>query len=138
MRRARLALFVALAALALAAGAQPVDHVLYEMPSKASARVVLRAIDSHLGESRSAVVISVVVHGGGVLALLREARDEKGAPFAPDIARLARRGVDFAVCEATLNQRGIAAARVLPEARIVDGGNAELARLAATGYRRMN
>ena len=70
--------------------------------------------------------------------MLQGARDENGAAYAPAIAKLASRGVDFAVCGATLTMRRIDPKRVLAQGRIVDGGNAEIARLADDGYLRLN
>lgn len=117
---------------------QPAERVVYEIPTRPSAKVVLQAVALHLDRTQGKAIIAVVVHGSGVEALLAGARDDGGVAFAPSVGDLAARGVDFAVCGATLRARGIAADRVLPQGRIVDGGNAELARLARAGYRRLN
>jgi intracellular sulfur oxidation DsrE/DsrF family protein len=47
------------------------------------------------------------------------------------IQDLASQGVEFRVCRNTLVARKIDEARVLPEARIVESGVAEIARLQA-------
>jgi intracellular sulfur oxidation DsrE/DsrF family protein len=70
--------------------------------------------------------------------MLAGAKDDAGVAYAPAIDRLRSRGVDFAVCGATLAMRHIDPKRVLPQLRIVDGGNAEIARLGAEGYVRLN
>lgn len=111
---------------------------VYEMPSRPSAKVVLRAVERHIATEGGRIEIAVVAHGGGVEALLAGAKDETGATYGPLVKRLAAHGVDFAVCGATLRLRGIAPDRVVPQGRIVDGGNAELARLAHLGYVRLN
>jgi len=143
MRRLALAV-LALAALAAFAGAAPrtavpaTEKVVYEIPSLRSARVVLGAVQSHLDASRGTAMIAVVVHGGGVEAMLSGARDEKGVPYEEAVRRLAGRGVDFAVCGATLKLRHIDQSRVIGAGRIVDGGNAEIARRLSEGYARLN
>jgi intracellular sulfur oxidation DsrE/DsrF family protein len=111
---------------------------LYEIPSRSSARVVLRAVEKHIAESRGRPRIAVVAHGGGVESMLAGARDEYGAQYAPAVVRLGGKGVDFAVCGATLKLRRIDPRRVLAQGRIVDGGNSEIARLASEGYLRLN
>jgi intracellular sulfur oxidation DsrE/DsrF family protein len=128
-----------LAAVANGAGSEAArERFVYEMPSRPSAVTVLRAVEKHIATEGGRMDIAVVAHGGGVEALLAGAKDERGEAYGPIVERLAARGVDFAVCGATLRMRGISPARVLPQGRIVDGGNAELARLARDGYIRLN
>jgi intracellular sulfur oxidation DsrE/DsrF family protein len=139
---ARFALVAVIGAgtLALAQSeARVVDtKVLYEIPTRSSARVVLRAVDKHLDDAHGHARIAVVAHGGGAETMLAGAKDDAGVAYAPAIDRLRSRGVDFAVCGATLAMRHIDPKRVLPQLRIVDGGNAEIARLGAEGYVRLN
>ncbi|MGE5336742.1 MAG: DsrE family protein [Gemmatimonadota bacterium] len=111
--------------------------VIYEIPTKASARPVLRAVEAHLG-AHGAITIAVVAHGRGVEALLRGANDAQGVPYAPTLHRLAQKGVDFAVCGASLKQLGIATSRVVAEGRIVPSGSGEIARLVGAGYQPLN
>jgi intracellular sulfur oxidation DsrE/DsrF family protein len=98
---------------------------------------VLRAVEAHLDE-RSRMTIVVVAHGGGVEAMLKGAIDAKGVRYAIAVEQLSRRGVDFAVCGATLKSRGIGHDRVIAEGRIVPRGSGEIARLIGLGYQPLN
>ncbi len=112
--------------------------VVYEVPTRASARTVLQAVQRHLDESEGPLQIAVVAHGSGVEALLVDAVDEQRRPYTPIVTRLAHRGVDLAVCGATLDLRGIAHSRVVKQARIVSRGSAEITRLIDNGYQPLN
>lgn len=112
--------------------------VLYEIPTRASARTVLRAVEAHLDQAAGTPTVAIVAHGGGVNAMLRGATDADGVAYAPALRRLARRGVDLSVCEATLRLRGIDRSRVVPEGRIVPSGSGEITRLTEAGYVPLN
>lgn len=87
-------------------------------------------IRNHLAADPS-VHIVVVGLGGGIDFMLAGAHDNHGNPFDVTIEDLARQGVEFRACNNTLHARGIDAARLVPEARIVPAGVAEIARLQA-------
>lgn len=112
--------------------------MVYEIPTRASARPVLRAVEAHLDEGSRTLTIAVVAHGSGVEALLKGAADADGVRYAPAVQRLAHRGVTFAVCNATLKLRGIGHDRVIAEGRIVPRGTGEIARLISIGYQPLN
>ncbi|MEI8157634.1 MAG: DsrE family protein [Burkholderiales bacterium] len=77
------------------------------------------------------VKIVVVTHGPGIDFLLDGAVNPKGQPFSGDIADLVARGVEFRVCNNTLQNRNISKDKVAMEAQIVPSGVAEIARLQA-------
>jgi intracellular sulfur oxidation DsrE/DsrF family protein len=146
-RLALLTVWSALADAALAAGADrgrpAVRHdgdtkVLYEIPTRASARTVLRAVESHLDQRGTGLAVAIVAHGSGVESMLVGATDEDGDAYAPAVERLARRGVVFSVCNATLQLRGIDRTRLIAQSRIVPRGSREIARLIDNGYRPLN
>jgi intracellular sulfur oxidation DsrE/DsrF family protein len=87
-------------------------------------------IRNHLVADPS-VKIVVVTHGPGIDFLLDAAVNPKGQPFAGDIADLVARGVEFRVCNNTLQNRNISKDKVAMEAQIVPSGVAEVARLQA-------
>lgn len=116
----------------------PAPRVIYEIPSRASARPVLRAVEAHLDEHAGKLTVAVVAHGSGVDAMLKGAADADGVSYAPALHRLALRGVDFSVCDVSLKLRGIARGRVTPEGRIVPRGSGEIARLISNGYQPLN
>ena len=79
--------------------------------------------------------ITVVAHGKGVDFLLDGAADKNGNPYNIAIEELMARGVDFRVCNNTLVSRKIDPKTVLPGAKIVPSGVAELAKLQSSeGY----
>lgn len=126
-----LALGLALGAMsvpqALAAG--PVEKVVYHINDAGLARVALRNIENHLSASPDAKIV-VVTHGKGIDFLLNEAKDDKGA-FAPQVAGLKEKGVDFRVCRNTLKSRKLDDSAVSMEAQVVPSGVAEIGRLQA-------
>ena len=77
------------------------------------------------------VKIVVVTHGPGIDFLLDGAVNLKDQPFSGDIADLVARGVEFRVCNNTLQTRKISKDKVVMEAQVVPSGVAEVARLQA-------
>lgn len=135
LRRAaiRLALSLSLALVATAMpqarAAEPVEKVVYHINDASLARVSLRNIENHLSASPEAKIV-VVTHGKGIDFLLNEAKDEKGA-FAPQVAALKEKGVDFRVCRNTLKGRKLDDSAVSMEAQVVPSGVAEIGKLQA-------
>jgi uncharacterized protein len=81
------------------------------------------------------VKIVVVTHGDGIKFLLEGAVDSRGRPFGAMAAALAAQGVEFRVCNNTLTAFNIPASMVIPQAKIVPSGVAEVLRLQAReGY----
>ena len=79
--------------------------------------------------------IVVVTHGKGIDFLLDGAADKDGNPYNIKVEELQAKGVDFRVCNNTLVSRKIDAKTVLPQAKIVPSGVAEIGRLQAKeGY----
>jgi intracellular sulfur oxidation DsrE/DsrF family protein len=91
-------------------------------------------IRNHLAADPTAKIV-VVTHGAGIEFLLSGAKTKTGAAFSNDIDELALHGVEFRVCKNTLEVRRIDPARVVRDAKIVQSGVAEIARLQAReGY----
>lgn len=79
--------------------------------------------------------ITVVTHGKGIDFLLDGAADKNGNPYNIKVEELMAQGVDFRVCNNTLVSRKIDPKTVIPGAKIVPSGVAELAKLQnAEGY----
>ena len=98
------------------------------------ASMALRNIRNHLSADPSAKIV-VVAHYNGIDFLLKGAEDKNGNPYSVMVEELAEKGVEFRVCNFTLEGRHIDKSRVLPEAKIVPSGVAEVARLQAKeGY----
>ncbi len=87
-------------------------------------------IRNHLNADPKAKIV-VVTHGPGIDFLLDGAENMAGNKFAGSIGELASRGVEFRVCNNTLNSRKIPKEQVVMEAKIVPSGVAEVANLQA-------
>lgn len=93
----------------------------------------LRNISNHLAVDPSAKIV-VVTHSKGVDFLLEGAEDENKNPFAGTVTKLAAKGVEFRVCKITLERRKIDPKKLVPEAKLVPSGVAEVAKLQHEGY----
>lgn len=104
------------------------EKMVYHLSTSENAGTALRNIANHLESSPRALVV-VVAHNNGVEFLLQGARSREGELYETAVARLKERGVDFRVCNNTLALRKIDAAKIIPEARLVPSGIAEISRL---------
>jgi intracellular sulfur oxidation DsrE/DsrF family protein len=117
------------------AAAEPTSKVVYHVNEGVEhAPQVLRNIANHLDAEPGAKIV-VVTHGPGIDFLLEGAKDKNGNPFDAAVDTLQARGVDFRVCNNTLQSRHIDPKKVIPEATIVPSGVAEIGRLESKeGY----
>jgi intracellular sulfur oxidation DsrE/DsrF family protein len=123
---------VALVGLSTAAFAE--TKAVYHINDSANATAALRNIKNHLEADPTAKIV-VVTHSKGIDFLLDGATDKNGNPYNIQVEELMAKGVDFRVCNNTLVSRKIDPKRVLPGAKIVPSGVAELAKLQAKeGY----
>jgi len=106
----------------------PVKVVYHVNENNAQAQNALRNIRNHLTADPSAKIV-VVTHAGGIQWLLDGALDANGAPFEAAVQELKAKGVDFRICEFTLQRNNIDVKRVIPEATLVPSGVAEVSRL---------
>ena len=128
MKRQLIALSFALCtAIAAAQDIKVVYHVNTDVETAAA---ILNNISNELNASPSDKIV-VVTHGPGVDFLLNNAKDSKGREFSGQVSALAGRGVEFKVCNNTLQTRKIDESRLLMETSIVPSGVAEVARLQA-------
>lgn len=112
------------------AGSGPVKAVYHVNTGVDTVAAILNNITNHLNADGKAAIV-VVTHGPGIDFLITDAKDSRGREFSAAVSQLAGRGVDFRVCNNTLQTRNIDASRLLMEARIVPSGVAEVARLQA-------
>lgn len=116
------------------AAAQAREKTVYHIASSVDVATGLRNVANHLATSPDAQVV-VVAHNQGVDFLLRGAKTPDGALYEASVTALRTQGVDFRVCQNTLTRRDISADRVIPQARLVPSGIAEISRLQAQeGY----
>jgi hypothetical protein len=91
----------------------------------------LNNIRNHLNADPNAKIVVVSNGKEGVAFMLEGAVDRNGNPFAERISALASRGVEFRVCNNTLEAFKIPRESLVMEAKIVPSGVAEAARLQA-------
>lgn len=104
------------------------SRIVYHISQSDTAAAALRTLGNHLDASPGIKVV-VVAHNNGVDFLLRGARDAAGEPYEAAVRKFMQRGVEFRVCSNTLVRRNMGADSVLPEARLVPSGIAEIGRL---------
>jgi hypothetical protein len=109
---------------------EPIKTVYHMSEGIPQATRGLNNIRNHLAADPKAKIV-VVTHGLGIDFLLQGATNQMDQPFAGTIADLANKGVEFRVCNNTLQARKIDAGKVAMEATIVPSGVAEVARLQA-------
>ena len=110
------------------------EKMVYHISSGTDVTTALRNVTNHLVTSPNAQVI-VVAHNNGVDFLLRGAKAPDGSLYEASVAPLRAQGVDFRICQNTLTRRNIGAERVIPGARLVPSGIAEISRLQSQeGY----
>jgi len=108
----------------------PVKVVYHLNQGLDQAADALRNIGNHLTADPS-VRIVVVSHAKGIDFLLPGAKDANGNTFVSRVEDLSLKGVEFRVCNFTLESRKIDPKTVHPDAKIVPSGVAEVARLQA-------
>jgi len=112
------------------ASAKSTDPIkaVYHINDSAVAGVAMNNVKNHLNADPTAK-ISIVTHGKGIDFLLDGAADAKGNPYNINVEELMAKGVDFRVCNNTLVSRKIDPKTVIPGAKIVPSGVAELGKL---------
>lgn len=107
---------------------------VYHVNDVADAGNALRNASNHL-EADPKAKITFVTHSKGIDFLLEGATDKDGNPYIINVEKLMAKGVDFRVCNNTLVSRKIDRSRVIPGAKIVPSGVAEVGRLQdSEGY----
>ncbi len=128
MKRPLLALSFAL--FTAIAAAQDVKVVYHVNTGVETAAAILSNITNELNASPTDKIV-VVTHGPGIDFLLSNAKDSKGREFSGQVSALAGRGVEFKVCNNTLQTRKLDASSLLMETSVIPSGVAEVARLQA-------
>lgn len=125
--------FAAVGSLGLSQSALAADQikVVYHFADGiAQAARGMANIRNHL-RAEPDVKIVVVALADGISFLLQGAQERSGKPFDAQVAALAAQGVEFRVCNNTLQAHEVPASRLLSQATLVPSGVAELAKLQA-------
>lgn len=104
------------------------EKVVYHFSDSATANVGMNNIRNHLVSSPKAKIVAVG-HGKGIDFMLDGAADSNGNPYNIKMEELMAKGVEFKVCNNTLKSRNIDPKTVVPGAKIVPSGVAEIGRL---------
>jgi intracellular sulfur oxidation DsrE/DsrF family protein len=120
-------LSVSMLAQAATDAVKVVYHLSEGIPQASRA---INNIRNHIAADPTTKIV-VVTHGLGIDFLLEGATNQMEQPFAGAVSDLVSKGVEFRVCNNTLNSRKLDASRVLMEAKVVPSGVAETARLQA-------
>lgn len=104
------------------------EKVVYHFNDSATATAGMNNIKNHLASSPNAKIVAVS-HGKGIDFLLDGATDKDGNPYNIKVEELMAKGVEFRVCNNTLKSRNIDPKTVLPGAKIVPSGVAEIGRM---------
>lgn len=125
---------IAVLALGLTSAAMADTKTVYHINDSTVATAAMRNVQNQMSADPEAKIV-VVTHGQGIDFLLDGAADKNGNPYNIMAEQLMAKGVDFRVCNNTLVGRKIDPSKVIPGAKIVPSGVAELAKLQAKeGY----
>ena len=116
--------------LGLTTAAMAEVKAVYHVNDVADATAAMRNAKNHLNADPEAKIV-FVTHSKGIDFLLDGAADKNGNPYNINVEELMAKGVEFRVCNNTLVSRKIDAAKVMPGAKIVPSGVAEIAKLQA-------
>jgi hypothetical protein len=112
------------------AGAQDVKVVYHITTGIDTAASALNNIQNHLSADPK-VKIVVVTNGPGIDFLVQGAKDSLGREFSASVSSLASQGVEFRVCNNSMNARNVTPDQLLMETKVVPSGVSEAARLQA-------
>jgi uncharacterized protein len=129
---ARLAslLLGALLAGALSVRAEEAIKTVYHLPDDKLATLAMNNINNHLHADARAKII-VVALATGVRAFTFGAQDAGGRSYAEWVDGLTARGVEFRICQNSMNAFRIGDKDLIDNVQIVPSGVAEIARLQA-------
>ena len=119
---------------ALAVRADDVIKTVYHLPDDRLATLAMNNINNHLAADPG-VRIVVVALSTGVRAFTFGAQDAGGRPYAEWVDQLAAKGVEFRICQNSMNALRLAKSDLIETVQVVPSGVAEIARLQAReGY----
>ena len=107
---------------------------VYHLPDDRLATLAMNNINNHLAAD-AGVKIVVVALSTGVRAFAFGAQDAGGRPYADWVDQLVARGVEFRICQNSMNALRLTKSDLIERVQVVPSGVAEIARLQAReGY----
>ena len=130
--RALLATLLAGALLtgAVAVRADDVIKTVYHLPDDRLATLAMNNISNHLAADPGVRIVVVALSPGG-RAFALGALDAGGRPYAEWVDQLAAKGVEFRVCQNSMNALKLTKKDLIDKVQVVPSGVAEIARLQA-------
>ena len=125
---------IAVLMCAVAARAEDAIKTVYHLPDDRLATLAMNNISNHLiADPR--VKIVVVALSTGVRAFTFGAQDAGGRPYAEWVEQLTANGVEFRICQNSMNALKLTKQDLIDKVEVVPSGVAEIARLQARdGY----
>ncbi|MBI3530344.1 MAG: DsrE family protein [Betaproteobacteria bacterium] len=114
----------------LAVRADDVIKTVYHLPDDRLATLAMNNINNHLAADPG-VKIVVVALSTGVRAFTFGAQDAGGRPYAEWVDQLAAKGVEFRICQNSMNALKLTKKDLIDKVQIVPSGVAEIAWLQA-------
>ena len=127
-------LAAAMLMFAFAARADDPVKTVYHLSDDRLATLAMNNVNNHLAADPG-VKIVVVALSTGVRAFTFGAQDAGGRPYAEWVDHLAAKGVEFRICQNSMNALKLTQKDLIEKVSIVPSGVAEIARLQAReGY----
>ena len=119
---------------AIAARADDAIKTVYHLPDDKLATLAMNNVNNHLAADPG-VRIVVVALSTGVRAFTFGAQDAGGRPYAEWVDQLTAKGVEFRICQNSMNALKLTKKDLIDKVQVVPSGVAEIARLQAKeGY----
>lgn len=121
-------------AAAVSAHADDAVKAVYHLPDEQSATLAMFNISNHLAADPAAKIVLVAL-SRGVKVFTFGAQDATSRPFAEWVEQLTAKGVEFRICQNSMNAYKLTKADLVDKVQIVPSGVAEIARLQSReGY----
>ncbi len=115
---------------ALPARADDAIKTVYHLPDEKLATLAMNNINNHLFADPG-VKIVVVALSTGVRPFTFGAQDAGGRPYADWVDQLTAKGVEFRICQNSMNALKLTRSDLIDKVAVVPSGVAEIARLQA-------
>ncbi len=115
---------------AIAARADDAIKTVYHLPDEKLATLAMNNVSNHL-VADPGVKIVVVALSTGVRAFTFGAQDAGGRPYADWVDQLSAKGVEFRICQNSMNALKLTKQDLIDKVSVVPSGVAEIARLQA-------
>ncbi len=112
------------------ARAEDAIKTVYHLPDERLATLAMNNVNNHLFADPG-VKIVVVALSTGVRAFTFGAQDAGGRPYADWVDQLTAKGVEFRICQNSMNALKLTRKDLIDKVEVVPSGVAEIARLQA-------